>query len=709
MSAETAEWLPIREVMNLTSKSERSVQRDAADLECKLGDPTNGRPGRLVKVSSLPSEIQLRWAAAERRKVVEIAPGNDAQMALALTAPMGPNLSVEDRAEMDERFRVIEPLVDREKFPLFYTQYPLMRDRLAYLARENKTPERTIYRWLSQWQQGGLPALVRRDRADKGTARAMNDAAKALLLKLATPQRGVYGVLRVAEMWRVYEEERVWRDAHLARALDAFSQDKYAMFLGADGRLTPQAQLPRVSYETFRVWFNRIPEMVRTMARDGEEEYRNSQEIIIHRDYESIRPMEWVVFDHRKLDVFCLIRERGGWKLARPWLTAALDMRTRKFLAWAIVETPSSDSIASVLKKVFVNFGLPGELYWDNGRDYRCEWFEGRRRQERREPRIAELDATWRGVLGTLGIRVRHAIAYNARAKLIEANFNRVSNIDRKMDEWCGHKPGARPERFDDLVKQHERWLKGEAESSPFRTIEQISTLYSAALNDLNECPVEGEGMRKATPTGHGWLAPNEAWDLLIGQVERRTVPVDVLHLCFAKRRDLTVQHGEISMTLGGQPYYYRLSDNTPRLNLLNGKTVQLAYDPLDLGQGAVYYEDRFQGLVSCVTLRHMGEQAFVQDLRDQRAARREVKKAIRAVGAMAPACSLEERLARRAEMRPARSEVPQVTTPAALPAPLMEQAAAEAEEKAFHCEDAPEIASETRPERGSGRFDFFG
>ena len=114
MSAETAEWLPIREVMNLTSKSERSVQRDAADLECKLGDPTNGRPGRLVKVSSLPSEIQLRWAAAERRKVVEIAPGNDAQMALALTAPMGPNLSVEDRAEMDERFRVIEPLVDRE-------------------------------------------------------------------------------------------------------------------------------------------------------------------------------------------------------------------------------------------------------------------------------------------------------------------------------------------------------------------------------------------------------------------------------------------------------------------------------------------------------------------------------------------------------------------------------------------------------------------
>ena len=135
-------------------------------------------------------------------------------------------------------------------------------------------------------------------------------------------------------------------------------------------------------------------------------------------------PMDYVVMDHRRLDIFCLIPKRqGGWTLARPWLTAAIDMRTRKWLAWAIVETPSSDSIATVLKRVFIDHGMPKALYWDNGKDFRCEWFEGRKRANREAPAVGELDPTWRGVLGTLAIRVHHAIVRNARAKLIEPNL----------------------------------------------------------------------------------------------------------------------------------------------------------------------------------------------------------------------------------------------------------------------------------------------
>lgn len=186
---------------------------------------------------------------------------------------------------------------------------------------------------------------------------------------------------------------------------------------------------------TLRRFVEMIPEVVRTLARDGEEAYRNTQEIISHRDFEAVWPMDYVVMDHRRLDVFCLMRERGGWKLARPWLTAAIDMRTRKWLAWCIVETPSSDSIAAVLKRVFLNYGLPKELYWDNGKDFRCEWFEGKRRQERTAGRITDLDPTWRGVLGTLNIRVRHAIVRNARAKLIEPNFGRVPMMTVSVDK----------------------------------------------------------------------------------------------------------------------------------------------------------------------------------------------------------------------------------------------------------------------------------
>jgi transposase InsO family protein len=705
----------------LMERSRRSVRRRADELQPVEGEiARNGKPAPVYDVALLPAEAQRRWAATLHRKVVELVPAavDAGQLTLALTAPEGPNLSAKDRAKAERRYDAIAPVVDAEKYPALHAQYPRQSALYAFLAgqataaEKHKVSVRTIRRWIERWRMGGLPGLVRKDRADKGGSKVMTASARALLLKLSLPQKGVYGILRVADMWRVYEEERVWRDAHVTRPMGEFERDKYAEYIDTEGRLAPAAQLPAVAYRTFCTWFQRIPEMIRTLGREGEDAYRDSQEILSHRDYLSLEPMEYVVMDHRVLDLFCMVRDgRAGWKLARPWLTAAIDMRTRKWLGWAIVETPSSDSIAVVLKKVFLNFGLPKELYWDNGKDFRCEWFEGKARKARQAERIADLDPTWCGVLGTLGIRVRHAIPYNARAKLIEANFNRVSNVDRTLPEWCGHKPGARPEHYPELVKRHEAFAAGTAETTPFRTIEEIGRLYDAVLRDLNERPVEGEGMRKVTPLGHGWKCPNEAWEDQIGRVERRSVPADVLHMCFAKRKQITVQHGELRTTHDGQPYFYRMSDGTQRLNLLNGKVVDYAYDPLDMGEGAVYYEDRFFGLVHCVQLRHMGEQGFVEDERARRAARREVRKAILAAVAAAPGISLEERLNRRADVLPDRPGAARVEIPVELPAGVEAAAAADRKEKSFDFRAPADAvnATEAAAPQVDEEFQFFG
>jgi transposase InsO family protein len=645
------------------------------------------------------------------RRVVEITPApaaSDAQMTLALTAPVGPNLSLEDRAEAERRYRVIEPLIERAKFSLLYAQYPRLAQVYDYVAAAEHVKVRTLYRWVKAWQVGGYPGLVRRDRADKGEARAMNEPARELLLRLAAPGIGD-GVLRVAEMWRVYEEERAWRGAHMDRAVGPAEREQYRRYVDETGRLTAAAQLPEISARTFRDWYERIPEMFRTLAREGVDAYRNQHEIISHRDIAAVAPMEYVVMDHRVLDVFCMVRERGGWRLARPWLTAAIDMRTRKWLAWAIVETPSSDSIACVLKRLFCDFGLPGSLYWDNGKDFTCQWFEGLTRRERKVGRIGDLDPTWRGVLGTLDIRVHHAIAYNARAKIIEPNFNRIANVDRAQPEWCGHNPGARPERFEELVRRHEKWVAGEYAEPTFRTIEEIASLYSRAIRDINERPLEGQGMRTVTPDGYGWMCPNQAWETLIGGVARRDVPPEVLHMCFAKRKALTVQHSEISTTHDGRVYHYRMSDNSRRLMALDGRVVDLAFDPLDLEEAAVYYQSRFFGLVRCVELRRMGEQAFVEDEKDRRATRREMKKLVRGMHAMAPAPTFEQRLDRRAEVVPAREDA-RVSIPVAIAGPVMEavEAARCAAEAAEPVVVEKVVAAEHATE-DDGEFRFFG
>lgn len=511
--------------------------------------------------------------------------------------------------------------------------------------------------------------------------------------------------MTVRDIYRAYLDEREWRAKHAGQIMCDGERGKYARYLTEDGRLSPSAQLPEASYSSFRNWFDRIPEIAKVMAREGDEAFHNTQEILSFRDLCAVKPLDYVVMDHRRLDFFCLVSEKGGWKLMRPWLTAAIDMRTRKWLAWVIVETPSSDSIATVLKRIFLKHGLPVAVYWDNGKDFRCEWLEGRSTRE--ESRSVGDSVFPGGVMETLGIRVHHAIIRRARSKIIEPNFGRTADFDRTLPWWCGHQPGARPtERFDKLLAQHERWLAGEKVEQAFPTIEQVAGLYSNLLEQLNEREMEGaEGMNKISPDKrHAWMCPNEAWERLIPQAEKRIVPEDVLQFCFAKRRTLTVQHGEIKTTFGGRTGHYRMANNPIRLAALNGRAVEFAYDPLDLQTAAVYYDGRLAGLVECIELRKMGEDAFVADEKNRQTMRRETKRFIASVHEAVYVPDHAERHARRAvapRLEPGRDLVA-----VAVPEPMLAAAAELAEDRALvKAITVESVAPDTEPVDDEFRF----
>ena len=670
-----------------------------------------GGKTKIYDLASLTPDAQVAWA--QRNKVVPINPASaPGQMALSLTVPVGPNLSEEDRIAVEARYKVIEPLLRPEAFGAIWAQNTNSRVKVIdWLAKQHKTKRRTIYNWLTAWKQGGLPALIPKDRADKGRPKALNAAALDYLIAAAFPKHAQYGQLTVRDIFRAYGEERAWRAQNVATRLGDFERSKYTRYTTTDGYLAPSAQLPAASYSTFRNWFDRIPEIAKVMARDGDEAFHNTQEIISFRDLTSIKPLDYVVMDHRRLDIFCLVpnsTSKSGWTLARPWLTAAIDMRTRKWLAWAVVEAPSSDSIATVLKRSFLEHGLPSSVYWDNGKDFRCEWLEGGRVPRTESRRVDDLSDTWRGVMGTLGIRVHHAIVKRARSKIIEPNFGRTADFDRTLPWWCGHKPTARPaERFDKLLTQHERWIGGADVDPAFPTIAEVAAIYDAALKDLNERDMPGaEGMNKVTPSGRGWMCPNEAWERLIPQVTRVQVPEDVMHICFAKRRDLTIRNGEVRTSFGGKVWHYRLAANALRLMGLNGCEVQLAYDPLDLQTGALYYESRLVGLVECVELRRMGEDAFVEDEKCRRVARRETKRWIENVHQQVHVADHAERHARRA-VEP-RTEPARRTTLAALPAGIIETAAAVAEANARPAEIVVERIAPAQATGSEDEFNFF-
>ena len=216
--------------------------------------------------------------------------------------------------------------------------------------------------------------------------------------------------------------------------------------------------------------------------------------------------------------------------------------------------------------------------------------------------------------------------------------------------------------------------------------------------------------MRKVLPQGMGWLSPNEAWELLISRVPRRSVPEAVIQLCFAKRRELTIRNGEVRATFGGKLYHYRFEGNRLRLLTLNDRKIELAYDSLDLGAAAVYYNDEFLGLARCAELRRMGEDAFVQDERDRRATRREVRRYIAAVHQVVPVPDAETHLARRRAVAPVRPDVERPTAAVNLPKSIADAHAAQEAERAFSFETVTPVEVIKRPEPpdDDGEFTFF-
>ena len=84
-----------------------------------------------------------------------------------------------------ERFRIIRPFLEEGV-------------ALAAIARHHGIALRTARRWVSHYRTGGLAALTRSPRADKGSHRALSLPLQELVeaLALATPRRSVAAIHR---------------------------------------------------------------------------------------------------------------------------------------------------------------------------------------------------------------------------------------------------------------------------------------------------------------------------------------------------------------------------------------------------------------------------------------------------------------------------------------------------------------------------------
>lgn len=207
--------------------------------------------------------------------------------------------------------------------------------------------------------------------------------------------------------------------------------------------------LPLPSYTTFYRRVNsEVTEPVKILGRMGEKAYRDRCGLYIRRTYEDMASNDWWIADNHTFDV--MVKGENG-KPKRLYLTAFLDARSGIFTGCYVTQSPSSQATLVALRKGILKYGIPKNIYVDNGREFLT--FDvgglGHRKKKSQEGRFEPPP-----IFARLGINMTNALVRNAKAKIIERRFLDVKNrLSRLFDSYTGGNVLEKPERLKDVIK----------------------------------------------------------------------------------------------------------------------------------------------------------------------------------------------------------------------------------------------------------------
>jgi DNA-binding PadR family transcriptional regulator len=442
--------LTVKEVVEL-GVSEATIWRKTHNGEWlfvigkRLGE--YGKPPKLIKLSSLPIEMQLEWArrgeseqaaAAPDEKPVESANlGDDASSSpspnLDAKSPLDRlNLALR-RFPLDERDAWLTELNRLSNIVQRYDNLNPKRiknsetgkyefvagvqglcDEAAcsdpvILGRESHRAEPpspyTLDGWLRDYRKNGLLTFIRSTPTNPESAKAERDRRRAEITPAA--------VEWVNQNWRNYRSPRA-----LYQALHGKAKRK-------------KWTIPAESW-IYRRW-KELPEIVITKHIEGQKAYVSRYAPYMPRTAADLTALQLLCGDHRQCDVAVLWRD--GRTLIRPWLTLWQCVRTGLIWGWHLDLTPSSQTIGLAYALGITQFGAqppaqPDEgfrswVYTDNGRDYKSRNLDDTITVHKR---AAAFDGSFTlvrtqqdvGLYSEMDVKKLLARGYNAKEKPVE-------------------------------------------------------------------------------------------------------------------------------------------------------------------------------------------------------------------------------------------------------------------------------------------------
>lgn len=443
-------WLKVKEVAELLGMTERGVRKSATQLNKYEYRPVKGkgRGGKQIEIAleSLPQEAQNKY--------------NNVQEEFAYNEVT--QYTGKQREEANFKAYIVEQ----------YKRSQLSPDGFVKDFNE-RNPDSVItksqpFSWQRKYKSDGVAGLVdKRGGHNRGQVTIPPDAWEYFNNLYMTQQKR-----SVQRCWELTQQEF--------------------------------PDIPTVS--TFERKVKTIPKLAIIRWRDGDKAFNDAMPSML-RSREDISSNDIWFSDHHLVDA-AVVNNRG--KVFRPWLTVFFDARASKVISF-IVRDKSADAtvIKQCLRLGIEEYGIPKELYFDNGKDYREKSFN----------KDFPLSITRQ-----LGIGQIYATPYHGQAKTVERFFGTLEDrFCKLLPTYLGKDAKQRPENMRVILDK----LKDIAP-----TMEQFIEMLTEFIKDYNNTSSKGTDMNGKCPDQvyyENLNVKNEVKDksilrILCGTFDERTV-----------------------------------------------------------------------------------------------------------------------------------------------------------------------------------------
>lgn len=530
--------LTVKEAAKALQVTERAVQIAAQKNRLRSRYVKGiGRGGRQLRISleSLPAEAQARYRG-ESTPHVDIMQHTSKQ-----------------REEANAKAWAVEQ----------YHQSKLSPDEFVAWFNNNNPPEDAItksklFRWQSKYRDSDVTNLIdRRGGHNRGTDTIPADA------------------------WNMFYSLYMTEQKRKIKLCYDITKKEYP-------------DIPSVS--AFERKVKKIPQYAILYYREGQKAFNDALPYM-ERSKLDIASNDIWFSDHHLIDVF--VKSADGKKVIRPWLTVFFDARSSRVVG-AVVK--NADPNATTIKQCFrlgvEQNGVPNEVYFDNGKDYRSKSFSN--------------DYPL-SLVKQLGIGRIYATPYHGAAKTVERFFGTFTDrFSRRFDTYTGTNAKNRPEC---MQISNDKILLQAPEFNDF-----IALLH-AYIAEYNQTPNGGADMDGKCPdqvyfenlTAKRTVSDIGALRLLCGSFEERIV----------HKNGVSIKNN----------HYF----NDELLHHL-GERVIVSYDPDNMDRMAIFDMDGRKICIASAKIRtpfrHTTEE-------DYRRAAKEKKKARAIVTAHKPSCDM--------------------------------------------------------------------